>query len=87
MVPVREVFQNGFGIVADSSQFDALLFESRFSALQLDQLPFAIRSPVRRTEEEENRAFRSFERIQILAAAKLIAQRESWRALATLEPD
>ena len=87
MVPVREVFQNGFGIVADSSQFDALIFESRLSALQLDQLPFAIRSPVRRTEEEENRAFRSFERIQILAAAQLIDQRESWRALATLEPD
>jgi hypothetical protein len=35
-----------------------LLLEFCFGDLQLNQLPFAVGSPVRRTEEEENRAAR-----------------------------
>ena len=56
MLSAREVFQYRFGIVADRSQLNALSFKSGFSALQLDQLPFAVGSPVCRTEEEKNGA-------------------------------
>ena len=72
MLPVREVFQDGFGIVADRSKLEALFSEPGFRALQLDQLPFTVRSPVRRAEEEKNCAIDRLERMQILAPAKLI---------------
>jgi hypothetical protein len=45
-VPVSKVFQDLFRVIADGREFDPLLFESRNGVLQLDQLPFAERSPV-----------------------------------------
>ena len=38
-----EVFQDLLSVITDGRQFDSLLFESCFGALQLNQLPFAVR--------------------------------------------
>ena len=46
-VSVSKILQDFFRVVANGRQPDPLLFESRDCALQLDQLPFAERSPVR----------------------------------------
>jgi hypothetical protein len=60
-MPVRKEFQNLLRVVADGREFDALLLESREGTLQLNQLPFAERSPVSGTEEEKYRAVPSFQ--------------------------
>jgi len=73
LVAVGKIFQDFFRVIADGRQLDPLLFESRDCALQLDQLPFAKRSPVRRTEKEKNGAVRSFQGIESLYPAKLVA--------------
>jgi hypothetical protein len=62
-VVVGKKFQDFFRVIADSSQLDPLLLESRNRTLQLDQLPFAERSPVGGTEKEKNSAVRSFQAI------------------------
>jgi len=58
-VLVGKIFQDFFRVIADGRQLDPLLFESRDGALQLDQLPFAERSPVRGTEKEKNGSLRT----------------------------
>jgi hypothetical protein len=84
---VREVFQYFFAVIADSGEFDPLFLESCFGALQLNQLPFAIGSPIRRTEKQENRAVRSFQAFQGLFLAELVASRECGRFLSNGEPN
>ena len=71
-MPVSKVFQDFFRVIADGRQLDPLLFESRDGALQLDQLPFAERSPVRGAEKKKYGAVRSFQRFQSLYPAKLV---------------
>jgi hypothetical protein len=44
--------------------------------LQLDQLLFAVRSPVGRTDEEKHGTFGPFQRREVLFMAELIASRE-----------
>jgi hypothetical protein len=80
-------FQDRFGVITDRSQFDTLFFEARFSPLQLDQLPSAVASPIGRTEEEKNCTVGGSERVQVLVAAKLIAQRKRGGPLARLKTD
>src|SRR5258707_6079990 len=63
LVPVGEIFQDFFRVVTDGRQLDSLLLESWDSALQLDQLPLAERSPIRGTEKEKNGAVRSFQTV------------------------
>jgi hypothetical protein len=58
---VRKKLQNFLRVVADCRKFDALLLESLNGTLQLDQLPFAERSPVGGTEEEKYRAVSPFQ--------------------------
>lgn len=70
---IGEVFEYGFGVVADRREANPLLLESCLGVLQLNQLPFAVGSPIRGTEEEENRAVRSPETFQGLFVAKLVA--------------
>ena len=72
-MPVGKIFQDFFRVIADGRQLDPLLFESRDGALQLDQLPFAERSPVGGTEKEKNGSVPSFQGIESLYAAKLVA--------------
>jgi hypothetical protein len=87
LLPVREKLQDGFGIIADRRQLDALFFESRLSALQLDQLPFAVGSPIGRAEEKKNGSFRTFQRLKRVFTAKLVARRKRGRLLAYFKPD
>ena len=70
---VREVFQYGFTVIADRREFDSLLLEPCFGVLQLNQLPFTVGSPIRGTEEEENRAVRCLQTLQRLFPSKLVA--------------
>ena len=71
---IREVFQYGFVVIADRRQFDSLLLKPCFGVLELNQLPFAVRSPIRRTEEEENRSVRCLQSFQCLLPPKLVAR-------------
>jgi hypothetical protein len=50
-VAIRKIFKDLFAIIAYGRELDALLLEACDGALQLDQLPFAERSPVRGTEK------------------------------------
>ena len=59
LVPVGKVLQDCRAIVADGSQLDPLLLKSLFRILQLDELRFAERSPISRTEEKKNCPVRS----------------------------
>src|SRR4029077_14026859 len=43
---VREIFQDFGAVVADGGELDPLLLKSGLGCLQLDQLPFAVGSPV-----------------------------------------
>ena len=70
---IREVFQYRFVIIADPGESDSLLFKPCFGVLQLNQLSFAVRSPIRGTEEEENRAVRCLQTFQCLLSPKLVA--------------
>ena len=76
LAAIREVFQYGFAVVADRRELDSLLLESCFGILQLDQLPFAVGSPIRGTEKEQDRAVRSFQAFQCLLLAELVAKRK-----------
>ena len=73
---VRKILQNGWTIVADRRQLKTLRCEPLFCALQLHELRFAEGSPVGRTEEEENSALRSLERLVGLFMTKLIGERK-----------
>ena len=84
---VSKIFQDVFRVVADGRQFDALPFESWKCVLQLDQLPFAERSPVRGTEKEKNGSFRSFQGVETLYPAKLIADGKGRSLLAHSKPN
>jgi len=60
VVALRKVYQDSLAIVANRGEPDALLFELCFGVLQLHELRFAKRSPVRRTEEKDDRPFGTF---------------------------
>ena len=85
--PVGEVFQDFWAVVTDGGQREPLLLKSGLGVLQLDQLPFAVRSPVGRTEKEKNGAVRSLQRFECLLRAKLVGSRKSGRLLAHSKAD
>jgi hypothetical protein len=72
VVAIREEFQDFLIVVADGGELDALLLESRDCALQLNQLPFAERSPVSGAKKQQNRPIRSFEGLESLYAPELV---------------
>src|SRR6516225_574661 len=86
-VPIRKIFQDLLGVIADGCEFDSLLFESGDSTLQLDQLPFAERSPISGAEKQQNGPFRSLQCVQRLCTTKLVARRKSGSPLTHLESD
>jgi hypothetical protein len=57
---VGEKLQDFGAVIANGRELEPLLLESGFGCLQLDQLPFAVGSPVGGTEKEENGALRAF---------------------------
>ena len=87
LVSIGKIFQDFFRVIADGRQLDPLFFESRDGALQLDQLPFAERSPVGGTEKEKNDTVRTLQAIESLHVAKLVMSRKSGSLLADPESD
>ena len=79
---VGEIFEDGFAVIADGSQLEALLFKFCDGGLQLDQLPFAVRSPIGGTENQQNRSLWAFQGGERLLFAKLIACGKIGRLLA-----
>jgi hypothetical protein len=51
LAPIGKKLQDFRRIVTDGRKLDALLFESGSRVLQLDQLPFAVGSPICGAEE------------------------------------
>src|SRR5260370_26185986 len=62
----REISQNANGIVADRGNSQALLTKPFGILLQLHELRFAVRSPIRGPEEDHHGSLRSANRIEIL---------------------
>ena len=84
---VGEIFQNFRAVVADCRQLDPLLLKPGLGVLQLDQLPFAVGSPIGRTEKQKNGAVRAFQRFECLLRAELVGGGKSGRLLAHGESD
>ena len=74
LVPAGEVREDRGAVVTDGCQFDPLLLEACARVLQLHELPFAKRSPVRRSKKEQHRPFRALECGIRLLVAELISQ-------------
>jgi hypothetical protein len=86
-VAVGEKFQDVLRVIADGGKLHALLFESWYGALQLDQLPFAEGSPIGGAEKEQHRSVFAAQRVQRLHMSKLIANGKGRGFLADGEPD
>lgn len=76
LLPSGKKLQDVLAVVADRRDFEPLLLKSSLCVLQLDQLPFAVWSPIGGTKEEDDRALGSPEGRESLFAAKLIASGE-----------
>jgi hypothetical protein len=74
--PGREIGQRGHRVIADRRQADAGFAKVGKTALQLHELRFAIRSPVCRAEEDNDRAIRTEQRSQRPLLTALIAEAE-----------
>ncbi len=83
-MPLSEVHEDRWTVIADRSEAKALLFESFFCILQLHELRFAKGSPICGTEEKDNRAFWTFQCFVGLFVTELIDEGELWRSLADL---
>jgi hypothetical protein len=82
---VGKIFDDGFAVIAERRQLDALLFKSCDGSLQLDQLPFAVRSPVGGTEYQQNGSVRPFQGFESLHISKLVARGKIGRLLPDLQ--
>jgi hypothetical protein len=58
-LPSGKKLQDVLCVVADRRDFESLLLKSSLCVLQLDQLPFAVWSPIGGPKEEDNRALGS----------------------------
>ena len=81
---LSEVHEDRWTVIADRSEAKALLFESFFCILQLHELRFAKGSPICGAEEEDNRAFWTFQCFVGLFVTELIDEGDLWRPLADL---
>jgi hypothetical protein len=86
-VLVGKIFDDCFAVIAECRQLDALLLKLRDRSLQLNQLPFAVRSPIGGTKNQQRRSFRSPQSFKRLFMAKLVASGKVGRLLADLQPD
>src|SRR5260370_3484377 len=73
-------------VIADSSQLNSLRFEFLFRVLQLHELRFSERSPIRRTEEQKHGSVCPFQRIAGYVFAELVAGRKGRHLLAHVRP-
>jgi hypothetical protein len=72
MLPVREGLEHSHAIITDRSQPVPLLTDVSKMLFQLDELGFAKRSPIRRTEENQQRALGAKDSLQVLRSTVLI---------------
>jgi hypothetical protein len=82
-----ESSQNSLRIVTDYRQAKAFAAKFIDSSLQLDELRFAIGSPVRRANEHQHRTLRSHDGLESLDFAVLVFEPETWRALSHLRSE
>jgi hypothetical protein len=85
MVPIGEILEDRLTVIADGCDLDASCFEPLFRVLQLDQLRFAEGSPIGRTEEKQDRPFRSLQGLDGLVLAKLVPRSKGRRFLSHLQ--
>ena len=78
---IGEALQDWLAIVADRRKPDTLLLESFFGLLQLNQLSFAVRSPISGSEKQEHGAAGPLQRVEGLFTSRLVASDESRRLL------
>ena len=86
-MPRGKVFQDGWAIVTDCCQLDAVLFKSRLGTLQLHELRLAEGSPIRGAKEKKNGSPRAPKRLIGLLSTELISQSEGRRSLANPQSD
>ena len=84
---LSEVLQYGRTVVADRSQLDPMLPKSLFRILQLHELRFAERSPIRGPEEKKNRSVGFAQCVIWRGIAKLIVRCEGRRVLSNVQSD
>ena len=81
LLPVGEILQDLRAVVTDGGEPDPLFLKFCFGGFQLNQLPFAVGSPVCRTKKQQDGAFWSLQGIEGLVTPKLVAGGEN-RSLA-----
>jgi hypothetical protein len=72
MLSVRKVLEHGHAVIADRGQIEALGADITDMLFQLDELGFAERSPVGRTEKYEQCPFRAKDTFQVLQSTVLV---------------
>ena len=76
------MFEHRYGIVANGCYRKPTLAKLRTTLLQLDELAFAVRSPVRGPIENQHQSLRAFERTESLGCSILIREAERRECLA-----
>ena len=74
MLPIRETLERTDRVIADGRYAESLLPDRVQALFQLDELDLAEGSPIRGTEEEENRSVRCLQTFQCLLPPKLVAR-------------
>ena len=72
VLSIGEAFENRGAVVTDGRQSQRLLADFGKTLFQLDQLGFAIRSPIGRAEEDQNRPLGSHDGLKRLASTVLV---------------
>ena len=84
-MPLGEVLQDRWTILANCRQLKPLRLKSWFGSLQLHELRLAEGTPIGGAEKEEDRALRSLERLVGVCMTELIGESKSWRLLTDLQ--
>jgi len=83
-MPLGEIFQDGWTIIADCRQLKSLRLKPLLCRLQLHELRFAERSPIGGAEEQYDGTLRPLQRLVGVFMAELIRQRKRRRLLTDL---
>ena len=84
MLPIRKALERAHGIVAQRRHAETLFFDCSKILLQLHELDFTERSPIRGAKKDQHRSFRSHDRFNRLRPAVLILRGKGWNLLTYL---
>ena len=84
MLPIRKGLERADGIVAERGHAETLLFDCGKILLQLHELDFTERSPIRGAKKDQHRSFWPHDRFKRLGSAVLILRRKGWNLLTYL---